>query len=72
MASEQTNITEAIVQVAVEAARVAAQTMATANRDNSQRLQNVVSKIGRPIMKQPKLDWETDDKYSELKISYKR
>ena len=24
-------------------------------------------KIGRPAMKQPSFNWETDDKYSELK-----
>ena len=53
MASEHINMTEAIAQVAAEAARIAVQAMGVANADNSQRIQNVVPKIGRPIMKQP-------------------
>ena len=67
MASEQLNITEAVTQVAAEAARVAVQAMATANADISKILQNTVSKIGRSIMKQSTFDWEADDKYTELK-----
>ena len=35
MASEQTNITEAIAQVAAEAARVVVQAVVIANTDNS-------------------------------------
>ena len=72
MESEQTNITDAIDQTAAETARVAVQVMATAKTNNSQRLQNVESRIGGYIMKQPTFDWKADDKYSELKVSYKR
>ena len=62
MAFEQTNITKDIAQVAAEAARVAAKAMTTTNADDSQRLQNAVPKIHRPIMKQPTFNWEADDK----------
>ena len=40
MATEQVNITEAVVQVAAEAARVAVQYIAIASADNNQRTQN--------------------------------
>ena len=72
MASEQTNITEAISKVAAETARTAVQAMAMAMADNSQRIQNVVPDTGGPIMKQPTFDLEADDTYSELKVSYER
>ena len=39
MESEQTNITEAIAQVAAEAVRVAVQAMAAGNADSSERTQ---------------------------------
>ena len=67
MTFEETNITEAVVQVAAKAARASGQAMATANGDKSQRIQNVVPKIGRLIMKQPTFHWEADVQYSELK-----
>ena len=67
MAAEQTNITEAVTQVAAEAARVAVLDIVMVDTDNSQRIQNVVPNIGGPIMKQLTFEWETDDKYSELK-----
>ena len=67
MTSEQTLITEAIVQAAGEAARAAVQAMAMANTDNSKRIQNAILKICGPMMKQPTFDWEADVKYVELK-----
>ena len=70
MASEQTNITKATAHAGVVAARVAVQAMATANADNSQRLQNVVPKICGSIIKQLMFNWVADDKYSELKIFF--
>ena len=66
MTSKPSNITEPIAWVAAQAARVAAQDMAVATADKSQTTQNVASKIGGPIMKQPTFDWEANDKYSEL------
>ena len=41
MVPEQANITEAVVQVADEAARAVVQAMAMASADNNQRVQNV-------------------------------
>ena len=65
MASEQTAANKAIVEVVAEVTRVAIQAMAAAT---AERLQSVVGpKIGRPAMKQWSLNWEADNKYSELK-----
>ena len=41
MATEQANITEAVVKVAVETARVVIQAMTMAKRDNNQMAQNM-------------------------------
>ena len=60
MATEQTNITEAIAHAVAEAAKAAIQSMTVANICNSQRIQNVVSKIVRAILKQPRFKWEAD------------
>ena len=65
-----TDITEAIAQTAAEAARPVVQAMAVAGAENSPRQEgtlNVGPKIGRPRMKQPTLNWEAEDKYTELK-----
>ena len=56
MATEQTNITEAIVQAVAKAARVAVQAMAMTKAENSTRhegTQNVRPQIGGPMMKWP-------------------
>ena len=65
MESEQAIPNEAIAKAVAEATRVAIQgiTAATTERPQS----TVVPKIGRPVMKQPSFNWETDSKYSELK-----
>ena len=57
MATEQTNITEAISQAATDAARLVAQAMVAVRTDHSERTQNAVSKISRPVMKQPTFNW---------------
>ena len=54
MATEETNIAQAIVQAAAEAAMVAVQAMAMAGAENSTRhkgKQNGGPTIGRPMMK---------------------
>ena len=56
MASEKTNITEAVTHVAAVEGRQVVQAMAMVNANNSQRIQNEVSKIGGTIMKQPTFD----------------
>ena len=66
MATEQMNITEAIAQAVAWAARAAVKAMPVARTDNGER-NNAVPKIGRPVMKQPIFDWETEDKCSKLK-----
>ena len=43
------------------------QAMAMATADNNQRVQNVGPKLGRPIMKLLTLDWNSTDKYAELR-----
>ena len=59
MAPEHTNITEAIVKAAAEAARVAVQAMAAARAENNTR--HVGSKIGGLVMKQPTFNWKAED-----------
>ena len=68
MATDQTNITEAISHTAAEAAKAVVQVMAAVITDNSERTQNAVPKKGRPFMKQSTFNWEAEDKNSELKI----
>ena len=63
MASEQTNTNEAIVQAVVEATNAAILGMAVAE---AERTQNVEPRPGRPVMKQPMFNWETEDKYNVL------
>ena len=64
MPSEQI-MSEAITRAVAEATRIAIQTMAEAL---AERMHNGSGpKIGSPTMKQPMFDWNTQDKYSELK-----
>ena len=56
MADDQANITENVAQIAAEAARVAGQAVAMASAENNQRAQNVVPKIGGPLMREPPFD----------------
>ena len=51
--------------------RAAIQAIAEANAENSAR-QSMVPKVGGPMIKQPKFNWDMEDKYNELKISDKR
>ena len=70
MATEQTNIREAIVQTVAEAVRVAVKVMVATRVENCTRhegTQDVGPKISGPIIKQPTFNWEAEDKYSELK-----
>ena len=66
MPSEQTNANEAIAQAVAEAIRATVQAMAITG---TERIQNVGPRIGRPMMKQPTVNWEAEGKYSELKAS---
>ena len=59
MASEQTNDNEVIAQAVAEAPRAAIQAIAV---DGTDRIQNVG--LGRPVRKQPTLNWEVEDKYN--------
>ena len=52
---------QAIAQAVVEAARVVVQVMVTVRTDNSDRMQNAVPRIGRPVMQQPLFNWEAED-----------
>ena len=64
MTTEQIMI-EAITKAVAEATRVAILAMAEAQ---AEQLPNMTGpKIGSPTMKQPTFDWDTEDKYSELK-----
>ena len=67
MASYEINVTEAIAQIAGDAARMAIQTMTMASAKNNQRAQNMGSKIGSLLMRQPTFDWSSTDKYAELR-----
>ena len=67
MATEQTNITEAIVQVTAGAARVAVQSTAVAGAENSTRhegTQNAGPKIGGLVMKHPTFKVKAEDQYN--------
>ena len=67
MTTEQANITEAEVEVAAEAARVAVQAMATASIENNQMAQIVAPKLGRFNHKEPTFNWSSTWKYAELR-----
>ena len=60
----QTSSNVAIVQAVPKGARVAIQAMTTAK---SERSQNIGPKLGRPIMKQLKFNWNSTDKYAKLR-----
>ena len=64
MASEQI-MSEAIARAVAEATRIAIQTMAEAQVERTPGTSG--PKIGSPTMKQPMVNWSTQDKYSELK-----
>ena len=65
MASEQAIASEAIAKAVAEATRAAIQAMAAAVAERPQSAAG--PKLGGPAMKQPSFNWETDDKYNELK-----
>ena len=67
METEQSNITKAVLKIAAEASRVAVQPMAMASTDINPRIQNVVSKLGGPIMKQLTFHWSSINKCAELR-----
>ena len=67
MATKQGNIKQGIAKAVVEVARVKIQAMVVARTDNNDRMYNVMSKIGEPLMQQPTFNWEAEDKYSKLK-----
>ena len=58
---------QAIVYAAVEAARAVVQTMVVARKENNDRMENTICKIGGTIMQQSMFNWEAEDKFSELK-----
>ena len=65
MTSEQITMIKTIAKAVAEATRVAIQVMAAAVTERPQNMAG--PKIGRPAMKQPTFNWETEDKYSKLK-----
>ena len=65
MASEQTIMNEMIAKAVAEATRVAIQVTAAATTERPQRAAG--PKPGGPVLKQPTLNWEMEDKYSKLK-----
>ena len=67
MATEQDPTLHAIAQAAIEAARAVVQAMTEVIKDNNDRMDNAVFKIGRPIMQQPTFNSEVEDKYSKPK-----
>ena len=58
---------ETIAKAVAEAMRVAIQAMAATTAERPQSAAG--PKIGRPAMKQPTFNWETEDKYSDLRHS---
>ena len=66
MATEQTNIIEAITQAVAEAARVVVWAMAVARKGNGIRAQNVLPNK-QTIMKLPTFNWAADYKYIKVK-----
>ena len=70
MATEQTNITEAVAQAMAETAREVVQAMAVARTENCtghEGTQNAGPKIGGTVMKQQTVNWKAEDKYNDLK-----
>ena len=67
MVTEQANITETIILITTEEARVAAETMAMASAENYQRAQNTGPKLGSPLMRQPTFDWSSAEMHAELR-----
>ena len=61
--AEQTVMNEAIVKAVAEATRAAIQTMVELH----QRQEAQGPKLGRPVMKQPQINWEAANKYMEWK-----
>ena len=70
MASKQTIMNETIARAVAEAIRAAIQAMAAATAERPQSMTG--PKIGRPAMNQPTFNWETEDKYSDLRHSDQR
>ena len=64
MENEQSNTNEVIAQAVAERARVTIQAMAAAGAEITQ---NAGPRLGGPIMKQPTINWEAEDKYNELR-----
>ena len=64
MATEQI-MSKAITKAVAETTRVAIQAMAEAQMEQMHDMAEL--KIGGPTMKQPTFDWDTENKYSELK-----
>ena len=64
MATEQDTIMQAIAKAAVEAATSAVQAMTVARKDNKDRMENLIPKIGSLIIQQLMLNSEAGDKYS--------
>ena len=66
MAYEQANDKMSITQMVAEAMRVVMQVTAAASVESSTR-QSMGPKVGGPLMKQPTFNWDTEDKFNELK-----
>ena len=64
MAADQI-MSEAIARAVAEATRIALQTMAETWAERMH--DGAGPKLGGPTMKQPTVDWDMQDKYSELK-----
>ena len=58
---------QAIAQAVVEAARMVVRAMTVMRAYNIHRMQNIVPKIGGPVIQQSTFNWEAEDEYSELK-----
>ena len=65
MASEQAIANEAIAKAVAETMKATIQAMAAAIAERPQSMAGL--KIGRPAMKQPSINWDADDKYSQIK-----
>ena len=65
MASEQIKMHVTVAKVVAETTRVVIHTMAATAAERPQ--STAGPKIGGPAMKQPTFNWETEDKYSNLK-----
>ena len=63
-ADSKTNANEAIAQAVVESTRVKIQAM---DASRAEKTQTVEPKLGRSVMKQLTLNWNSIDKYAELR-----